>query len=648
MNLENGVPQYVEDEIGNKFKMWSRGSRYFISAPTGSGKSHFVLYKLLPYVISNGGCILYLVNRKVLKNQLLMELYNQVPSELFKEYNCIIPVNPHITIQTYQYLEEILLEGKKEWLEKALERYSHVVYDECHYFYADSNFNTNTELSFDFLVKTFDMRIQIFMSATMENVKECIQKRKPCYYKSCGEDEPARQTPSFSIDYTIPADYSYVNLKGFKKKEEIAQIIKSEENREEKWLVFVDDKKVGQNLMEKLIEKDEKGVFFFKENEVIFIDADYDKDSETQKSVNELNRKKLISQKIIITTPVLDNGISFHDIDLKNIVILTDTKEEFIQMLGRKRINNEKITVYVCERDSAHFKHRLQGVEDALTTYQRYAFSINWLYVYPFTVEEPKEVPENGEESNTSKENNESDALKRNSITLGERIYPYMKTGNRYCFCDTMSQQQILSDILRYRRLYETLKKFTYVVRGQIAFNTFSIERLYKLKEFYKNIIEQMETDEYAFLKLQAEWLGLSEDAINNVVTDTQNADNKRCTDRIQAELEELLGEKDSIKIDTNGNKALKNIRFDMRYFLEKVEMDDEDKKDKMVKDIAKKGRTTSSEKFNYCMEKAKLPYTMSKDGRSTFIITRTKNEPAPTEDQTGTENEPAPEENPK
>lgn len=32
----------------------------------------------------------------------------------------------------------------------------------------------------------------------------------------------------------------------------------------------------------------------------------------------------------------MDNGISIHDVNLKNIVIMCDTKEEFIQMLGRK------------------------------------------------------------------------------------------------------------------------------------------------------------------------------------------------------------------------------------------------------------------------------------------------------------------------
>ncbi len=49
----------------------------------------------------------------------------------------------------------------------------------------------------------------------------------------------------------------------------------------------------------------------------------------------------------------MDNGISLEDEYLRNIVIMADTKETFIQMLGRKRIknNNEKLNLYILKRD---------------------------------------------------------------------------------------------------------------------------------------------------------------------------------------------------------------------------------------------------------------------------------------------------------
>lgn len=63
--------------------------------------------------------------------------------------------------------------------------------------------------------------------------------------------------------------------------------------------------------------------------------------------------KEKRSKKILITTSVMDNGISLEDEYLRNIVIMADTKETFIQMLGRKRIknNNEKLNLYILKRD---------------------------------------------------------------------------------------------------------------------------------------------------------------------------------------------------------------------------------------------------------------------------------------------------------
>ena len=46
--------------------------------------------------------------------------------------------------------------------------------------------------------------------------------------------------------------------------------------------------------------------------------------------------------KVLITTSVLDNGFSIEDDNVKNIVICTDDKTEFLQELGRKRINKDK------------------------------------------------------------------------------------------------------------------------------------------------------------------------------------------------------------------------------------------------------------------------------------------------------------------
>lgn len=40
---------FIGDSIGETFKEWGPGSAIFISSQTGSGKTSFILYKLLPY-----------------------------------------------------------------------------------------------------------------------------------------------------------------------------------------------------------------------------------------------------------------------------------------------------------------------------------------------------------------------------------------------------------------------------------------------------------------------------------------------------------------------------------------------------------------------------------------------------------------------
>lgn len=60
------------------------GDKIFITAPTGSGNSYFVLNKLLPYAYSKKVNILYLVNRKILKAQ-LQEYVKEIAREKVKD-----------------------------------------------------------------------------------------------------------------------------------------------------------------------------------------------------------------------------------------------------------------------------------------------------------------------------------------------------------------------------------------------------------------------------------------------------------------------------------------------------------------------------------------------------------------------------------
>ena len=179
---------YLSDKIGSEYQSWNKDALVIIKAPTGCGKSHFILNELLNYAMQQGRRILYLVNRTILKDQLIKKCNEQV-AELCIRYGQIIKIWDYIRICTYQEIEQKLKCGNADPLnaniqdEKGnpIESYYYVVYDECHYFYADADFNPGTEISYVYLTQSFRHVVQIFMlldDASTDNVTMALSENK--------------------------------------------------------------------------------------------------------------------------------------------------------------------------------------------------------------------------------------------------------------------------------------------------------------------------------------------------------------------------------------------------------------------------------------------------------------------------------------
>ena len=93
MNVGQGNRTFLSDVIGEDYKNWPQGSAIMIKAPTGCGKSYFILHKLLseyarPSIVNSIGIprrILYMVNRKILKEQLIQQC-KEIERELTLKY----------------------------------------------------------------------------------------------------------------------------------------------------------------------------------------------------------------------------------------------------------------------------------------------------------------------------------------------------------------------------------------------------------------------------------------------------------------------------------------------------------------------------------------------------------------------------------
>lgn len=160
------------------------------------------------------------------------------------------------------------------------------------------------------------------MSATMGKLEEYLRDDKPVYLPfentrldsvsmaNPGHGHPFRLDERRFISYKVKEDYNYVDVDIVVNIEDLANRI---QYRSAKWLVFVDSIPLGKEFMSLLINGDE-----VKEKDVVFIDAEYQKDCEASKVIDELAIKDYISRRIVIATAVIDNGVSFHDKQLRN------------------------------------------------------------------------------------------------------------------------------------------------------------------------------------------------------------------------------------------------------------------------------------------------------------------------------------------
>ena len=207
-----------------------------------------------------------------------------------------------------------------------------------------------------------------------------------------------------------------------------------------KWLIFIDNIKKGKELAKKLGELYEPK----SEEQIAFIDARYRENEDGSKSMKELTVNELVRRSVLIATPVLDNGVSFKDIELRNLIIMADVEEEFIQMIGRKRQDGQKVSVYVCKRDRNYFNTRLNNVNENLKLYNTYK-----------------------------------------GLLL--RMRP------------ELAQQYILDTMFSSEKKLQDAKTVCYFKMGFIIVSELSYYKLLGLQEFYNRMVKMMEADEKLF-----------------------------------------------------------------------------------------------------------------------------------------------------
>lgn len=368
INLEG---DYVSDAMQDYLSYLNPLRAVIIYAPMGSGKNTFNETYFCDYEENQIGKKLYVSNRISLDisvKQRLREKKGVYPNIEPRGLRDISSYG-NIEVITYQSLAGKLSDS--DWCVQ----FDCVVFDECHFLCADAMFNPNCGRLLYSIPRVFMNAKRIYMTATVNRVlpyivdAECFLEANTRWkLRYSGNSKYARNFQRmipydkvlnellcseghYAYDKPIPlvlekrADYSYIDLRFIFDKSDIVEIVNASNYKS---LVFVDNKNYGKELAEE-------------------IDADYiDSDTKDEPSASDnpnilemiISNEK--SERNIVSTSVLCNGINLKDPELKQIFIQCDDEDTLIQMIGRKRIEKgEKITVYILVPSKRKIYYRL-------------------------------------------------------------------------------------------------------------------------------------------------------------------------------------------------------------------------------------------------------------------------------------------------
>lgn len=331
--------KYVTDGIGQNFKYWTSRNPVFISAQTGMGKNTFVENVLIEDALQNNYRILIISNRVASNRQQKERIAKVTGCEVYLEDYTPkgldkIELFGNIRIMTYQKLGNSLSTFSAN-------EYCIVVFDECHFFISDALFNNKTNEIFKKSIDTFQNSLRIYMTSTPDEIFSLIleEEKKLMYTLEYALYQSINSYQYFKkiLYYNFKRDYSYICTRYFNSKEEILDLIKKD-GSEYKSIIFINSKISGKKILERIGS-----------NNAVFITAESKDSQDTDgKIYTEIVNEKKFNFQILVCTSVLDNGINLEDPLLKNIIIFSYDKTEFLQMLGRKRItDDEKINLYL-------------------------------------------------------------------------------------------------------------------------------------------------------------------------------------------------------------------------------------------------------------------------------------------------------------
>lgn len=351
--------KYLAELIGEEYREWE-GKKILINAPTGMGKTTFVLQTLLPYFRRKRGKVLILCNRVLLRMQYWSSLLGQ-----FENY---YEIEQCVTIMTYQELAEEV--KNRSSVDRLFKDFAAVICDECHFFYSDSDFNGyGTFALLQAIACAGATKTMIFMSATMEEVGPLIEQTLGnclTILSRTGRNPEImdKNAEILFYDFSGLADHKRFRCICVPDLETVCGLLAESPKKS---VIFIDDKEKGAELMEFLFKTQKVN-----RQQIAFLNADNIDHEINKELIRNLTITHKLMTKILITTSVLDNGISIHDSEVGNVLIQTESKCSFLQMLGRIRAEEvDDCNLYFVKRNEKEFSRRMAKYEWELNNFKK-------------------------------------------------------------------------------------------------------------------------------------------------------------------------------------------------------------------------------------------------------------------------------------
>lgn len=347
---------WVGDALKGEIGRWCPTQPVLIAAPTGQGKTEFVR-RIAQYQRYRRGSILLLVHRSAIavqqKRRLAAALHSRwegVEDLRALDYADEALSDVGVAVMTYQRFAA-------RHAQMRLQEVAWLVCDEIHAFYSDALFSPHLDPLFWQLPKMFRHAHRLYLSATPGPILPLLCRAERDNLQACRNCRPYCH-PGIGklLFYRFPNRFSAVDLRYFRRIEEITDLVQS--RPEEKFLIFT----AAREKPEAVSQSYKKSL----EGRGISV-AYLDRFSKGTPAWDAVCREERFAQQALVCTSVLDCGVNLKDPALRHIVVEATDKTEFLQMLGRKRLETgATVHAYIRVPDSATIRRRLAQVQDDL------------------------------------------------------------------------------------------------------------------------------------------------------------------------------------------------------------------------------------------------------------------------------------------